>query len=507
MRRLKNQAGNTLIISVILLVLFSVIGLSIMTLTMNGISKNEVRENNIRAAAYAEKGIDRITQQINLELETVLKNTNYSGLPRENFIKILNSTLDHYTCSNNMITEKDKYSVCIKKISPTYEIYDETIENKTRKLIKFESTGYSGGVEKVLSSKIEMGAEIAPPSLNYAVGSNQDKNKNGGDLTLNGGLSIQGDIKVDNVLTTSYLLGDLPKIYPSSGKQKSIINIGSENTNQRPPLFSNDSLYKITKFIPEYSNLGIKDYVENFNNSNDIYSTREYDRNNLTYVKINDLTEDLGNIKPVSKECYWLFWLRCENKENPNVPFRITGVNTIKKFTTPADLHIFDANLTIKDGLYVGGNLSISGDVTIEGPIYVNGKVNINGNIDSNSMIYSLQDVNIQLSKLNPKGEKGSLIILTKENIKINFNSVIQNRINAFFYAENDIKITGIFSNMEIKGGVSGKNVILTGIDFFNKSRLQIIYDKDIIDIYNNLKRKQHVIYKIEPPIVKDREV
>ncbi|MER2071504.1 MAG: hypothetical protein ABS898_06285, partial [Psychrobacillus sp.] len=91
--------------------------------------------------------------------------------------------------------------------------------------------------------------------------------------------------------------------------------------------------------------------------------------------------------------------------------------------------------------------------------------------------------------------------------ININFNSAKQNKINGFFYAEDKIDIYGIYSNINIEGGVSGRNVDLTGIDLKNNPRLQISYDKDINDIYNNLKRKQHVIYEVEPPIVKDREV
>ena len=510
MRRLKNQAGNTLIISVILLVLFSVIGLSIMTLTMNGISKNEVRENNIRAVAYAEKGIDRITRQINLELETELKKGN--GLQRNNFIQILNNTLNKYSCSTNgSIKDANKFNVCIKEVSPTYEIYDQTKENETRKLIKFKSIGYSGGVEKVLTSNIEMGAEIAPPTLNYAIGANQDKNKYGGNLELSGGLSIKGDIKVDSNIST-YKFIRLPKISPKDGYEQAILNLGGKyNKAKEDLLFSSDSSYKITKFTPEYHNLGISDYVTKFNNENDNYSNRIYSEKVFNFP-ISGLSEADGNVKPLGRDCT-IFQTRCENLEKPSKPFEITGDNTIKKFSTVANLNIHDANLTIKEGLYVGGNLNITGNVTLEGPIYVNGDVDIQGaNLKSNSMIYTLKDVNIRYSKLNrknlPNGKYGTLIILAKEELDIYLNSITEtNKINGFFYSENDIKIYGVLSDIHIEGGVSGRNVQLTGAQIFSDPRLQISYDKDIIDIYNNLKRKQHVIYKVEPPIVKDREV
>lgn len=62
-------------------------------------------------------------------------------------------------------------------------------------------------------------------------------------------------------------------------------------------------------------------------------------------------------------------------------------------------------------------------------------------------------------------------------------------------------------SKLNIRGGISAKKIVLSGEESRDNSRLQIIYDQDIIETYSNLKQPEPIIYKVEPPIIKDREL
>ncbi|MGB2872205.1 hypothetical protein, partial [Psychrobacillus psychrotolerans] len=86
---ISKQHGNTLLITLVILILFSILGLSLLSISISGMSKNEIREDNIQSQDLSEKGIDRITHQINSELTKKIEENN--GLTRTNFINLLNS--------------------------------------------------------------------------------------------------------------------------------------------------------------------------------------------------------------------------------------------------------------------------------------------------------------------------------------------------------------------------------------------------------------------------------
>ena len=56
---------------------------------------------------------------------------------------------------------------------------------------------------------------------------------------------------------------------------------------------------------------------------------------------------------------------------------------------------------------------------------------------------------------------------------------------------------TKINSNDYFEGEVGQKT---------RESRLQIIYDQEIIETFSNLKQPEPIIYKVEPPLVKEKK-
>ena len=595
MTNLKRQQGYSLLITLVILILFSILGLSLLSLSISGISKNEIREDNVQAQDLSEKGIDRITQQINAELTKKIEESN--GLTRTNFINLLNSTINKYKCTTgNPIYDNSaktgSYNSCIKEVKPT-------VENELRKSLLFESRGKSGDSTKTLLTEIEIGAESAPETLKYAVGTNINTNdgmQNGeGNLYLHGGVSVKGDFKVDGNLITrnygyAYLNGEqwipslLPESIPSDGAANAKIVLGKDSykltsntgysnhidrntftglsnyskTTDMTNLFWGSKVPKIVQRDPVLSPIGITDQKGNF-----LLSTGEYYSTGINREPISNVNKGNSNIIPK----YIVKTVECTGKgktekcvdvytDKFDGLFELNGSNTFNKFSTIGDLKIINSDSTFKKGLYVGGNLQIGNNnttynlnnyspVTIEGPIYVKGNVNIQGaNLKSNVLLYVEGNVDIQYSIINGKplidSKQGSLIIFSKGQIKISNNSLNQDTpstIKGFFYSEEDLEIFGVGSNIRVEGGVSARRIVLNairgrasdrsfsgattigswyyGYDYFEgengqktrPSRLQIIYDQEIIETFSNLKQPEPIIYKVEPPLVKERQI
>ncbi|MFZ0576714.1 MAG: hypothetical protein WAM41_04315 [Psychrobacillus psychrotolerans] len=595
---ISKQHGNTLLITLVILILFSILGLSLLSISISGMSKNEIREDNIQSQDLSEKGIDRITHQINSELTKKIEENN--GLTRTNFINLLNSTVNKYKCtSGGSIADSNgktgSYNACIKEVNPTFEKNKPTVENELRKSIVFESKGKSGDSTKILLTEIEIGAESAPETLKYAVGTNindKDGIQDGeGNLYLHGGVSVKGDFKVDgNIITRNfgyaYLNGEqwiqslLPESIPSDGSTNSKLVLGKDSyrlttntgynnhidrntftgstysrTTDMKNLFSGEKVPKIVQRDPVISPIGITDQKANF-----FLISGEYYSTGVNKIPISNVNKSSSKIIPTyterTRECVRGFLICFEYKnvdtEKESGSFEMNGTNRFNQFSTIGSLELTNSNSTFTKGLYVGGNLQIGNnnttynsnnysDITLDGPIYVKGNVNIQGaNLKSNVLLYVEGEVKIQYSTINGKpltdGKQGSLIIFSKGQIKISNNSVNQDnpsQIKGFFYSEQDLEIYGVGSNIRIEGGISARRIVLNAIrgrasdklftgatkinsnDYFEgevgqktrESRLQIIYDQEIIETFSNLKQPEPIIYKVEPPLVKERKI
>lgn len=115
---IKNKQGNTFIITIVLLLIFSILGLSLISLTLSGASKNEVRQDEVRASALAEKGMDRIIQEINSELTKSIGD----GVDRNTFKSNLNQIIQLNKCETKENTTANKYDACITNTTPVIDV-------------------------------------------------------------------------------------------------------------------------------------------------------------------------------------------------------------------------------------------------------------------------------------------------------------------------------------------------------------------------------------------------
>lgn len=234
MNLLKSEKGNTLIIAILVLVMGSVIGLTLMSMSMNGTKRNEHRENYSQAVEQAEKGIKHINLEIQeklkvaiseLEKEELAKSMNNKYLTTDEYLSRFNKSFDEiltpYICKPDS-TEKNlidvsennlSYTACLDA-NPYYSTYNTNPDHTLREL-SFTSTGTADGETKILKTKIKLGAKHSdyPSGLNYAVETHHKEvsiknNKyifeKPGNLILSGGVEIHGDVHADgNIAITN----------------------------------------------------------------------------------------------------------------------------------------------------------------------------------------------------------------------------------------------------------------------------------------------------------------
>lgn len=338
-----------------------------------------------------------------------------------------------------------------------------------------------------------------------------------------------------------------------------------EKHEQPEALFETDASPQLVVREPMREKIEITEQKEHFYDDKNApgMSNKEYPLTGIYKARSNGKIVSLpaGKIEDETDGKVFPYYLECPSTK-PNCEeiekirrysgyYEMSGDNTFDQFVTDGHLVISSGKVSFKNGLYVHGNLiigdrearSTSQKVEIDGPIYVNGQVEFNG-VDAkiNSLMYVNRGASIRYSKINgleKAGEEGSLIIFANDRIHFANNSLYEDtpsRIRGFFYSEDEFELYGNGSNVRIEGGVSARRIMLNGIrgiastsEFAGSqkvsngaggysyyegrkgqndkpSRIQIIYNPDIIETYSDLKKDEPRIYNIDPPRLLDRK-
>lgn len=601
LKRLRNNDGYALLLTVFVIILFGVLAVSLMSVVISGSQKNVIRENVTQASELSEKGIEHITNQIQSELEGIIPE---QGIGRGDFLTELNNTLNKYLCTqvDGSLTNFDRenrtgdYEVCIESI-------EDIDGDELRKKVTFLSTGIVDGKEQLLRTTTLIGASDVPDALNYAIGSHRTCTGNDcldgeGNLFLHGGITVQGDIKVDgNLITTNrghaiisskhYWINSLyPEAIPGEKASNSRLVLGGDvytfsnnptySTHISSTTFPSKDYKKVTNLAeafetppilvsrdPKREKIEINSQANNFKynfnesdvklktNNDRVISNRTFSNQKVFPYYETQKTYQCGGSFFNPKYC-------TEYTQHTNGTYTIRGNNVFGQFATDGNVSFRSSTssfstTTFEKGMYVHGNLNIGNTgisdtsynpknyekVRISGPIYVNGDLTIKGaDVEFNALIYVNGKVTIRNSRINgiiQNGKQGSLIVFANGNIQIANNSVNldePSNIRGFFYSEDALEMYGVGSNIRIDGGISAKRIVLNAIrgrassrsftgaqritnnDYFEgvsgqrnrSSRLQIIYNPEIITTYSDLKSQEPVIYNIDPPELIDRE-
>ena len=523
-----NERGSSLVLVLLVTLIFTVLGLSLLSATVNGTKRTELREDDVQATYIAEKGVDEIVQSIQTDLRNELGT---SGMTIASFNRLIDSTINAHKSATS-ITHQTGISVA--KV-----VNFSTATNVLRRVIEVESTGTVNGETETIRKTLEIGPNSVPDVLRYALGTYTlcEKKpgcdvKGEGNLFLHGGVAIQGDMKVDGDLITTdqgyakygnhdywidTYLPTIKSISDPSNKAKIVLGGQIINFTNEPPYKShidrmnfNANHYNVV--TPEQAFEGndypiiekrepIRDPV-NIGDSESLYKYTLEDSvingepitqkdfsnrgSTLTLENSNFVNE---NVYPYYKS-YFLFWYT--NKYFSNIEFK--GNNHFKRFSTEGNLHLTGntnsfSTTSSKNGVYVGGDLTIGNTSTssnntndyekleVSGPFYVGNDLKISGaNVKFNALMYVKGDVTIEysvLKGLSENGSNGSLIVFAEGDIHISNNSLYEDTpsyIRGYFYSGGEFEMFGVGSNVNIDGGISARKIVLNAIKGKSKS-------------------------------------
>ncbi|WP_270179467.1 hypothetical protein [Alkalihalobacillus sp. CinArs1] len=513
LKQLSEERGSSLVLVLLVTLIFTVLGLSLLSATVSGTKRTELREDDVQATFVAEKGVDELVQSIQADLRKGLGN---NGLQKDDFTRLIDRTVNNYKAPTLLTHDTGESSAKIINVSTT--------SNTLRRLIEVESIGTVNNEVKTVTKSLEIGPDSFPEVLKYAIGAYQlcpkDPScdvKGEGNLFLHGAVDIQGDLLVDGDLITTdqgvAIYGNkdywidtfLPTIKSVAGPpQKARMVLGGSIYN-----FINEPQYKNhikrmnfndSKYLEVAANKAFlgDDYplIEQREPVRDPIDIKE--RESTFKYSFGDY---LINGESITYKFYSDSNISNQNMPNSNVyPYsysnkygftefnsiELSGNNTFKRFSVNGDLKLTGntssySSTSIKNGAYIGEDLIIGNynsslgtnkhKLKVSGTYYVDKNLSIeNAEVEFNAIIYVKGDVNIQYSTLKAlieNGKDGSLIVFAEGDIHISNNSVYEDtpsNIRGFFYSEGEFEMYGVGSNVHIDGGISARRIVLNAI-------------------------------------------
>lgn len=529
---LKSDKGYALLISLVAVIIFAILGFSLITLIANGSTRNMSRQNIILAQDLSEKGIEYAVKDIQniIEKEIIAR-----PMGKTDFSAFLDKTVNDLAlrCPTGGIEipseNGDKTKVCIEAVNMIKNQSGQTDEKDLyKRVVTFKSTGIVSGKDHITKADVIIGTDAIPDQLKYAVSSNRD-----GSLYFHGGVEVTGDIKttgdvhiVKNAFSNfankaNWHTGVPLKLKPTIGSASAKIILSD---NKKGVYYYNGSLSNNDKGIV-YKNASSTFNIGNQNGIRNILTDTE-----KINVVAKQLPEDTMDVNKKVKNIY--------NDSNKAGIVKIIGetingsnANLYRKSDSVSVLYYeycYKSNKGICTDWrpYEKTTLKISKkNVNIQGTYYINGDLKIESSIiKSNAILYVDGDVTIRYSTLKELNNKSSLIIFASGDVfiaNISENKDEPSEVKGFFYTEQDMTLYGVGSNIKIIGGVAAKDLYLTAlrgsvssgnynisekIQKTSKSRLQIIYDENIIKQFTDFQRdeKEEFITEInEPEMIK----
>lgn len=544
----QNDRGYALLLAFCAILIFSILGLSLLTLTSSGVAKNTNREEIILATDLSDKGIEFAVGDIQKTLEEQIVAT---PMGKTDFGKLLDNTLKNaiLKCpdAGNTIPDEigyyikaennNKTRVCIEDAQMIKNAAGVTEEQDMyKRIVTFRSVGIVNGKEHTTKSEVIIGTDAIPDQLRYAVSTNK-----GGNLFLHGGIEVQGDIKTDGNLIISN--------YASWGTAT-----GSSNTwtpSVFPRIVKNSNSVKPKLILSEDKDI----YYFKLNNGNndttfyykhekgtELNKTQHYDRLAFTEASVNPYFFNTNNLSLISKKLaddtvdidaefnkipstatsYRELDNQLPSNNNKNTAYHIKKETYCSKTNNQGQCREYkDSSGSIK---IKGSSSDNKKDMNLVGTYYVDGDVDIDYiNLKVDAILYVKGNVHINQSTIKSYRNESTLFIfatgdITFSNMHDSTNSSTDNinEVKGFFYSKSNMMLLGVKSHMKFIGGVSGTRVLLTGVRGKGKSgsfdsvnsqktknaRLQIIYDENLIKQFHEFKRdeKEEYITSINPP-------
>lgn len=136
---IKSEKGYTLLLAVVVVLIFSILGLSLITITTNGILRNETREEGIQSKDLADKGIDYLVESIQTQLQSYINTGNIGKTEfKKRLMEILTSS--NLSCATGGIVipgDIGETKVCIDGIIDSISVGSQIIAIKIHVIFLF----------------------------------------------------------------------------------------------------------------------------------------------------------------------------------------------------------------------------------------------------------------------------------------------------------------------------------------------------------------------------------
>lgn len=463
---MKNQLncdhGYSLLSVLLLFTLISIVGITLVGITMNSSKFVSHDKQTIEDKTIAQNNIEEAMVRLDKEIEKL----NSKSISSSNVLSEMKTAL------NNVVVQGGN----------KYKITSENLKDGVDGVYMLKATIKSplGNSGKEISKEVILStiAKVFQYSL-----------VSPGTVTFNGAAYIEGDVLtnvIQNRNEAKFISGSTYMKKTSYPAIKGSLSVTDRNGykyyNNKYSSFdpNSNNLNKYFSIVPK-----IKNSEQNINDLELSYT------NSLNKVNLN-----LSTTK-VEQDCYrnWLGQLICTMKDfSYNEKTQITstklGALTIRNkgdITVNGNL-IVTKNLTIESGgkLTVNGSIKVEEGATLKGEIvlksaedfiyidsYTNidnfkmtGKMFINHNADikndfnTNGTVFVRGTVDIE----NLSNNAGTLLVIADNKVKISNNSLYTDEpkvIDAFIYSNNELEIYGVGSHLKIQGGIYGKSIIL----------------------------------------------
>ncbi|KEZ51182.1 hypothetical protein [Metabacillus indicus] len=464
-----NQNGYALLNVLMVFTLVTIWGISLLSITISSQAYVKHSKTYLEDMTKAEKRLD----EASAEYEVLLEGINNEVLNSQTLLTKLGSLEARIEQRSGI----EVIAKTLKQITATNNLFVQTVD------ITAPVGPEHAGKKLKRTLKVSTIADI----FNYGVVTN-------GDLTLNGAVDIKGNIFVQKRLYlsnrgkfiqsgTTYYPGT---VYPSIQGDMTVKGLDASGQPYSSAYFYNSSSSSTTaqNFRPITNTGSLSSYF--------VSSPRIRD----AIVSTNQINI-LGRINE-KHAAYTARKGQIANGLNNSLLSGTTVYNTSKKFLQNLELTgvlnvagdvLMEGNFTMGEAgrLITSGNVFINGQADLKGTIeltnpnsyvYINGKAAIsNLNLDGQMYISDAADIrsdfntngtvyvekNTSIENLN-NVSGGTAVILSNGSMLVANNNEYSSTpkiIDAFLYSNETLEMYGVGSNIKIKGGVYGSNIIL----------------------------------------------
>ncbi|MFS0780737.1 hypothetical protein [Bacillus sp. 1P06AnD] len=458
----KNENGSSLLTVLLMLLIFTVLGLVLLSVTIQGSKRTEYRETEIKETIVhmtsLKEAIAQIKKFVDEHNEQLSAKTTEDKVLGE-FLKKMN---EEYS---------DFYTITDVSNQPQFNVG----ESQTRVLL---ARSKKDAFEQLVY------ITAMPSFMKYAVGSQSD-------LYINGAASIDGDIYARNKLFVSREAN-----YMYSGEKLSVAT-GTPSLSAESTIYLEDNgsshyrhctsgCYQVNEktelpFLLQAShwqdkNKAIQAFspdktpVVNKDPFVDLKLEQSFlDKLSQAGADISGLTEDSSKEEIIDKL----------NEETSSHLIKINSFSEIAKkgpgnyfyngYEKEVDTYIDTDSLDIgKDHwLIINGNAHFSNEMTINGNILVTGDVFFEGSLTIDSVMYSLGKASFTNTNIiNPptmdQSQPTGFILMAKEGLQLAIydkfaSSSKNNTINGFLYTDSSADIYGVGSLVRVNGSIFAK--------------------------------------------------